>query len=152
MRLRAPLAVLGGAAASPAAAPAAGPATVSVGSPLTANFTPLPMGAGGQATFAQTALPGSTVTAPSDGTVISWQARRQGGPFTRRIVPPLGGVNYIGTGFSAPYAPGNFAASLVLPTSLPIQAGDLIGIQTTSGNGLDSVGASTPVLGARAIA
>jgi hypothetical protein len=61
-------------------------------------------------------------------------------------------VNYIGTAISAPYAPANFAASPVLPASLPIQAGDLIGIQTTSGNGLDSVGAATPVVGARAIA
>jgi hypothetical protein len=134
-----------------ATAGSAGAATVSIGSPLDKTFAELNVGANGQVTFAQTALPGSLVASPHDGTVVSWQARLEGGPFNLRVVRPLGGTSYIGTGKSADYTPASFEASPVVPTSLPIKAGDLIGLETTSGNGLDVFGAASPTPGATGI-
>lgn len=134
-----------------ATAGSAGAATVSIGSPLNKTFAEMNVGASGQVTFAQTALPGSLVASPHDGTVVSWQARLEGGPFNLRVVHPLGGTSYIGTGKSADYTPASFEASPVVPTSLPIKAGDLIGLETTSGNGLDVFGGASPTPGATGV-
>jgi hypothetical protein len=119
-------------------------ATEIIGSPLTSNFTATAMGGGGDVTWAQDALafpgvPGTTTQARSDGTIISWKARLQGGPFTLRIIRPTGS-GYVGVGTSAAYTPASFAASAAIPTSLPIRNGEMIGIQTTTGNGYDAVG------------
>jgi hypothetical protein len=124
--------------------------TVRIGSPLTANFIATGMGAGGNVTWSQTLLPGSMTTSPSDGTVISWQNRTQGGPFRLVIIHPSG-EQFSNVATSDPYAPANFAASPVIKTNLPIKAGDQIGIETTSGNGFDATGVTGGVAGAKGI-
>jgi hypothetical protein len=126
-------------------------ATVRVGSPLTANFIATAMGASGNVTWSQTVLPGSMTTSPSDGTVIGWQNRTLGGPFRLVIIRPTG-AQFANVGTSDPYAPANFAASPVISTNLPIKAGDLIGIETTTGNGFDATGVASGVTGAKSIA
>jgi hypothetical protein len=125
-------------------------ATVRVGSPLTGNFIATGMGASGNVTWSQTALPGSMTTSPSDGTVVSWQSRTLGGPFRLVIIRPSGS-QFSNVATSDPYAPANFAASPVIPTNLPIKAGDRIGIETTSGNGFDATGVAGGVTGATGV-
>ena len=126
-------------------------ATVRLGSPLTANFIASAMGGSGNVTWSQTVLPGSMTTSPSDGTVISWQNRTNGGPFRLVIIRPVG-AQFTNVGTSDPYEPASFAASPVISTSLPIKAGDQIGIETTTGNGFDATGVASGITGAKAIA
>ena len=105
-------------------------APVTVGSSLTGSFT---LGAGTSAaplTFANLSLPepGSIATSPVNGNVIGWQII--GGPGTTgaayklRVLRPVGEGKYLGVGTSAPAKPIGAPA----PTSLPIQAGDLVAI------------------------
>jgi hypothetical protein len=127
-------------------------ATVTVGSPLTANFVATAMGASGNVTWAQTALPAAPVSSPSDGTVVSWRNRTLGGTYRLVVIHPVGGGQFTNAGASDAYHPVNFAASPAITTSLPIKAGDLLGIETTTGNGFDAVGLAAGVSGATAIA
>jgi hypothetical protein len=131
------------------AATGAQAATVTIGSPLTGNYIATAMGAGGDVTFAQTALPGATVASPTDGTIVSWRNRTLGGPFRLVVVRPVG-AQYSNAGTSDAYQPANFAASPVIPVSLPVLKGDLIGIETTTGNGFDAVGIDDGIPGATA--
>jgi hypothetical protein len=124
-------------------------ATVTVGSPLTGNYIATAMGANGDVTFAQTALPGAVVASPTDGTIVSWRNRTLGGPFRLVVVRPVGAL-YANAGSSDLYKPVNFAASPVIPTSLPVQKGDLIGLETTTGNGFDAIGTDDGIAGATA--
>jgi hypothetical protein len=55
-----------------------------------------------------------------------------GGPFRLRILHPTGTGAYIGAGTSAPASPG-ISPTTEVPTSLPIQVGDLIGFDPTNG-------------------
>lgn len=150
MRGRAAVAATIASAAALAFAGTAGAATVTVGSPLTANFIATAMGGSGNVTFAQAVLPGAKTTSPTDGTIVSWRNRTLGGPFRLVVIRPVG-AQFTNVGTSAPYQPANFAASPVIPTSLAIKAGDMIGIETTTGNGFDATGIATTA-GASAIA
>jgi hypothetical protein len=134
------------------AASSADAATVTVGSPLTANFVATAVGGSGNVTWAQTALPATPASSPSDGTVVSWRNRTLGGTYRLVVIHPAGGGQFTNAGSSDPYHPVNFAASPVITTSLPIRAGDLIGIETTTGNGFDAVGFAGGVSGASGIA
>jgi hypothetical protein len=150
MRGRAGLTATVATAAALTFAGTAGAATATVGSPLSANFIATGMGAMGDVTWAQTALPGASTASPTDGTIVSWQNRTLGGPFRLVVIRPVGS-QFTNAGSSDLYKPANFAASPVIPTSLPVKAGDLIGIETTTGNGFDATGiATTP--GASAVA
>lgn len=112
-------------------------AVVTVGSPLSATFT---LGSvPGPYTSANTALgeAGSDVTSPVDGVVVGWQIAG-GPPFTEgtgfelRVLRPAEGGGFTGAGTSAPATPiGNPA-----PASLPIHAGDLVGIDIPEGSRL----------------
>jgi hypothetical protein len=150
-RRRGTLAAAGCVVAMAIAASGAQAATVTVGSPLTGNYIATAMGAGGDVTFAQTALPGATVASPTDGTIVSWRNRTLGGPFRLVVVRPVG-AQYANAGSSDLYEPVDFAASPVIPVSLPVLKGDLIGIETTTGNGFDAVGIDDGVTGAAGLA
>jgi hypothetical protein len=107
----------------------AGAATVTVGSPLTATFTLGPCST--PCTLANTALtePGALAASPIDGVVIRW--RMLGGtsekPYELRVLRPQEGAQFAGAGTSAPET-ATSSAIQTFQASLPIHAGDLIGI------------------------
>jgi hypothetical protein len=112
-------------------APAQG-AIVTVGSPLTADFNGS-VSCGGACTMANVALgePGAKLTSPVNGTIIRWRVTTAGsagtGAYALRVLRPSGG-EFIGAGTSAANVtskgPQTFTANL------PIQAGDLIGVDS----------------------
>lgn len=121
-----------------AAVPAAPAATVTVGSPMT-----MPLNAtsacGGGCTWANTALAesGANVTSPVSGTIVRWRiaAGSTGGPFELRVIRPAGGGLYTGFGTSAPAQPTG-SVDQTFTINMPIQAGDLIGINAPNGAGV----------------
>ncbi len=116
-----------------AAAPAAARAdTVTVGSPLSAPFVPLPY-MGNVATVMQTSLDqsGSTTTSPVTGTVTSWRVALATGLFKMRVIRPAGGGTYFGAATSAAQSFNGESVSAQIPTNLQIQAGDSIAIQNS---------------------
>jgi hypothetical protein len=116
-----------------------------MGSPLGA-YTASPTGANGDVTVAQTALPGAVTTAPTDGTITSWRAPLRGTHFRLVVIRPAGGL-YSTPAISAVHSSAVFGPTPAIPTSLPIQKGDLIGIENGSGMGLDEFGLQQPVPG-----
>jgi hypothetical protein len=112
-------------------------APVTVGSPLTASFNLT--GVGGPYTTANTALgeAGVNVTSPVDGVVVAWQIGgvppyTEGTGFRLRVLEPAGKGSFSGVGTSAPAAP----IGTPTPTSLPIKAGDLVGVDIPEGSKL----------------
>jgi hypothetical protein len=108
-------------------------AIVTVGSPLTASFTPAAVGPEGILGI-NSALgePGAHVASPVDGAVIGWKVLGQGGPFELRVVRPEAAGTFLAGAAGAPqtlvsYGLGSFA------TDLPIKAGELVGIQVAEG-------------------
>ena len=82
-------------------------ATVTVGSPLTASFTGV---FGGTATEINFALgePGSQVTSPVNGTIVSYRVRvfsSSTGRFAIRAIRPAPGGEFTGAGTSTPVTP-----------------------------------------------
>ncbi len=118
---------------------AAGANTVTVGSPLTAALPPVQFGSSGTAVTTALPEPGALVTAPANGTIVSWKViGASGGPLKLRVVHPVDGglVKGAGTASSGPITgPG----VLTFTASLPMSQGDLIGIDPT--NDTDTVGA-----------
>jgi IPT/TIG domain-containing protein/PASTA domain-containing protein len=112
--------------------------TVTVGSPLAlvANGTAT---CGGPCTWANTALgeAGTSVTSPISGVIVRWRIAPgySGGPFTLRVLHPVGGGLYAGSGTSSPGQPVGSGVN-TFPTGLPVQAGDLIGLNLTVGSGI----------------
>lgn len=111
-------------------------ALVTVGSPLTATFGSVMTGGnpGQNLTFANVTLPepGANVTSPVFGTVVNWRISGAiGGPFYLRVLHPAGGGQYTGAGRSGPGAPSNMGLQS-FQANLPIQAGDLIGLDDTT--------------------
>jgi hypothetical protein len=102
-------------------------ATVTVGSPLTANFTGT---FGGPVTDVNTALPepGATVISPVDGTIINWKAIvGHVGGLTIKVIKPATGGAYTG-GFST-FVTAQATGMQTFPgQGLSVHAGDLIGI------------------------
>lgn len=114
--------------------------TVTVGSPLTAALPPSPFNL--QTTAVNSALPepGALVSAPANGTIVSWKViGASGGPLKLRVVHPVGGGLFTGGGktSSGPIAgPG----VLTFNANLPIKQGDLVGVDPT--NNSDTLGAA----------
>src|SRR3954453_6023531 len=123
-------------------------AVVTVGSPLSAPF-PF-SGAFGQVTVTNLILPepGANVTSPVSGTIVSWRlSGATGGPFRLRVLTPGGGTTFTGAGTSEPRTPPSTATE-AFPTSLPIRAGQQIGLDLSDPS--DAVGIqSSAGLGAR---
>jgi hypothetical protein len=110
-------------------ATAAPAATVTVGSPMTASFISN-IACGGACTMANVALgePGANLRSPVNGTIIRWRVTTVGtGTYALRVLRPSGG-EFIGAGTSA----GNVTSSgpQTFTASIPIQAGDLIGVDS----------------------
>jgi IPT/TIG domain/PASTA domain len=106
--------------------------TIVVGSPLTDTFTDA-VAAGNPATWANAELsePGANATSPTNGVVLSWRLAGQYGsdPFRLRILRPAGAGTYVGVGTSEPETPSGILTQ-TFTTDLPIQAGDLIGLDS----------------------
>lgn len=104
-------------------------AVVTVGSPMTQAFT---SAAGDRdATVANFKLtePGARLTSPITGTIIRWRIfGADGGPYRLRVLRPTGFGQYTGAGTGPPTNVQSPTAVAVLPASLPIQTGDLLGL------------------------
>lgn len=107
--------------------------TVKVGSALTGSYAPVNFNAG--ATGMTSSINGASAGSPVSGTVISWTLKgASGGPLFLQIVRPSGTNLFASITSSA----GVIASTQPNPTSLPIQAGDLLGVRNT--NNSDQLG------------
>ena len=117
---------------------AAQAATVTVGFPFTQPHNEGYLGNNGDtAMVANTTLsePGANVASPVSGTIIQWRAVPLGtGEYALRVLRPAGGGAYTGAGRS----PQNITATgdQTFSASLPIQAGDLIGLELPNDQGV----------------
>jgi hypothetical protein len=109
-------------------------AVVTVGSPLTATFT-----SGGfddkpiTLTNVADTETGARLTSPVTGRIIRWHVvMAEGGPFYLRTLRPSGSA-FIATGTSGPGTPTNTGLQ-TFSTSLPIQAGEAIGLEAHGPN------------------
>jgi len=121
--------------------------TVTVGSPLTAAFSPSEYGAGSPITIFNSALPepGANVTSPVTGVILRWSiAGAEGGPFKLRVLTPGTANKYTGAGVSGGGVPTSTGVQ-TFATVLPIKAGQTIGLDNT--NEADKIG-KAPVVGA----
>ena len=94
-------------------------------------------------TLFNTALPeaGATLASPVSGAIVRWRVQGAvGGPFYLRVLRPNGKGGYEAAGKSAAATPTGPGLQ-TFDTNLPIQAGDLIGIDPTSEN--DEIGVKT---------
>jgi IPT/TIG domain len=113
-------------------------ATVTVGSTLTPPFVASEYGT--PLTVMNAALPesGAQVVSPIDGTIVRWRVlSTEGGPFKLRVLRRVAGMTFTGVGTSGPEMSAG-AALQTFATSLPIQAGDAIGLDNSSGS--DKIG------------
>lgn len=116
-------------------------AVVSIGSVLPESTTSKPFNR--VQTLFNTALPepGASLASPVTGAVIRWRIQgAKGGPFYLRVLHPDGKGGYEAAGTSAAATPSSTALQ-TFSTNLPIQAGDLIGIDPTSET--DEIGVAT---------
>lgn len=121
-------ALLVGLIAAPARA-----ATVKVGSALAGAYPPVTFNANG--TGVTSSINGTSAGSPVSGTVISWTLKgASGGPLFLQIVRPSGTNLFASITSSA----GVIASTQPNPTSLPIQAGDVVGVRNT--NNSDQLG------------
>lgn len=114
------------------AAPAAAE-TVTVGSPLTGPFTSVVFCIP-ECISANTKLgePGAQATVPTSGTITRWRTiAGSSGDFRLRVLRPDGSGEYVLAGTSAPATPTGPGID-TFTTSLPVQAGDLIGLENLS--------------------
>jgi IPT/TIG domain/PASTA domain len=113
-------------------------AVVSVGSVLPAEFTATEFKR--VQTLFNTALPqtGANLASPVTGAIVRWRVQgAEGGPFYLRVLHPNGKGAFEAAGTSAPATPADLGLQ-TFSTNLPIQAGDLIGIDPT--NVTDKIG------------
>ena len=109
-------------------APSAGAATLTVGSPMNGGTT-ITQTHSGTATLANIALgeSGANVTSPVTGTVVRWRATTTGtGQYSLRILRPTGNSQYTAVGSDTQAV--SIAGAQTFSASLPIQAGDLLGV------------------------
>ena len=104
---------------------------MTIGSPLQGEVNPIdPIGF--TATVANLGTAGP-VAAPVSGAIVAWRLLgAEGGPFRLRVLRPLGGPSFTAVGSSSAataWGPGLEA----FPTALPVQAGDLIGLDVVPG-------------------
>jgi hypothetical protein len=120
------------------AASAAGAATVTVGSPLTGDFSAPTSNLAcldTDCTIANTSLAesGARATSPQSGTVVQWRIiAHDAGDFALRVLRPAGAGQYTGVGTS-PQTISEVGAH-TFAANLPIQAGDLIGLDIPEGS------------------
>lgn len=109
-------------------------ATITVGSPLVGSFSTA-VAFKEQGTVANTSLADSSanVTSPVSGVVVLWRMTgfSSSGPYSLRILRPAGGGEYTGAGTSSPETRVGTGTETFV-THLPIQAGDLIGLDVAN--------------------
>jgi hypothetical protein len=112
--------------------------TITVGSVLPPGSTPTEFKT--VETLFNTALPekGANLTSPVSGAIVRWRMQDSaGGPFSLRVLRPNGSGGYMAAGTSNPVTP--FGGGLqTFTANLPVQAGDLIGVDPT--NATDKIG------------
>jgi IPT/TIG domain/PASTA domain len=126
------------AAACLAFAGAAQASVISIGSVLPAEFKSVEFTR--PQTFFNTALPesGATLASPVNGAIVRWRVvGAVGGPFYLRVLHPNGKGAYEAAGTSSGESPKGEGLE-EFSTSLKIKAGDLIGLDPTSGT--DKIG------------
>jgi hypothetical protein len=119
-------------------ATAAQATTITIGSVLPLGSTPTEFGQ--VETFFNTALPekGANLVSPVNGAVIRWRVQgAEGGPFYLRVLRPNGSGAYTAVGKSSPATPSGTGLQ-TFTTNLPVHAGDLIGVDPSSGS--DKIG------------
>jgi IPT/TIG domain/PASTA domain len=122
------LAILGLALAASGWAAGSSEAAVTIGSLLVGEFS-TGVVAGETNTLANTSLSefGAHVVSPITGTIVRWRTKGEfDGPIHLRVLRPATGGEYVGVGTSGPEP--STGGSQTYSTSLPIQAGDLIGL------------------------
>jgi hypothetical protein len=120
-------------------ASAAQASTVTVGSVLPSPFVSTPFGQ--VQTQFNTALPekGANLVSPTDGAVVRWRIQgAKGGPFFLRVLHPSGTGAYSASGTSGPATPSGAGPLYTFTTNMPIRAGDLLGVDPSSGT--DEIG------------
>jgi PASTA domain/IPT/TIG domain len=116
-------------------------AIITVGSPSTTPVRSILIE--NPVTFINSGLsePGANLVSPVSGTIVRWHVTGfEGGPFWLRVLTPLGGNSYTGSGTSAAVVPTSLATQ-TYPADLPIQAGQTIGVDNA--NGTDEEGYAT---------
>ncbi|HEX8753460.1 MAG TPA: IPT/TIG domain-containing protein [Solirubrobacterales bacterium] len=111
-----------------AAAATAQATTITVGSVFSTKAVKKPFE--NVVTLLNTALPekGATLTSPVNGTIIRWHIQNAvGGPFFLRVLRPSGSGSYMAAGTSAASMPTSEGVQ-TFTTSLPVKAGDTIGV------------------------
>jgi hypothetical protein len=119
----------------------AGATTITVGSVLPPGSTPEEFKE--QHTLFNTALPekGANLSSPVNGLIVRWRVQGAvGGPFTLRVLRPNGSGAYTAVGSSAPATPTGEGVQ-TFSASIPVKAGDLIGVDPT--NATDKIGVAT---------
>lgn len=120
--------------------------TVSIGSVLPPGSSATEFGEVN--TLFNTALPekGANLVSPVSGAIVRWRViNAEGGPFFLRVLHPNGSGAYKATGTSNPATPTDLGLQ-TFTTNLPVQAGDLIGVDPTHGS--DKIGIVSEVSGA----
>jgi IPT/TIG domain-containing protein/PASTA domain-containing protein len=119
----------------------AGATTITVGSVLPPGSAPEEVKEVG--TLFNTALPekGANLSSPVNGLIVRWRVQGAvGGPFTLRVLRPNGQGAYTAAGSSNPATPTNEGVQ-TFSASIPVKAGDLIGVDPT--NATDKIGVAT---------
>lgn len=115
--------------------------TITVGSVLPATFTSTKFES--ISTLFNTALPepGANLVSPVSGAIVRWRVQgAKGGPFYLRVLHPNGKGAYAAHGTSGAATPTGEGLQ-EFTANLPVEAGDLIGIDPT--NGSDEIGVAT---------
>jgi hypothetical protein len=109
-------------------------ATVHLGSPLTASFTPVGFSSQQVVTLAQLDLPekGANIASPVDGTVVSYQVAPSNGTFSLQVLRRLREISIASVRSSPPTAVNTTGISAPIATDLGIRRGDLIGIRDSA--------------------
>jgi hypothetical protein len=116
-------------------------AIVTVGSPLSGNYTSGTIGSS-YAVF-NSKVPGNTLS-PVTGAVVGWNlVGAAGGPFTLRVLQPVNTTEYTGGGRSTPVTPLSTAFQH-FSADVPIKAGQIVAFDHA--NGSDDIGIGTPLV------
>jgi hypothetical protein len=135
MRLRGAIAATSSALAILVLAATASPAaTVTIGSPLTGDFSKAVIAYSGHETVANLVLaePGALAFSPVEGTVVRWRIlQTTGGPFRLRVLAPNPDATFKGVGASGPETSKSTELQ-TFPTALQIKAGQTIGLDNSN--------------------
>lgn len=116
-------------------APPAAAATAVIGNGLS-NANDGTIGCGPPCTVFQANQPGAALTSPYDGTIVSWSYRSTdvGATYQLRVLRPAGGGQFLGVGTSPSAIVPNAMDTVKgpIPVSLPVKAGDLVGLRVVS--------------------